>query len=88
MAPINTQLFLRARYLFLSLACLIQASTLFAQSIPSEPPVSGELEIIHVQGNVWLIAGAGGNIAVQAAEQGCLSLILAPMDLVKKSFLR
>ena len=41
-----------------------------AQPVPSEPPVSGELEVIHVQGNVWLIAGVGGNIAVQASEQG------------------
>ena len=39
---------------------------------PAEPPVSGALETLHVQGNVWLIAGAGGNIAVQAGEQGVI----------------
>lgn len=41
-----------------------------AQPLSHEPPVAGELEVIHVQGNVWLIAGAGGNIAVQAGDQG------------------
>ncbi len=70
MVPINPQFLVRTRLLFLGLFCLIQSSALFAQSMPSEPPVSGELEIIHVQGNVWLIAGLGGNIAVQASDQG------------------
>jgi glyoxylase-like metal-dependent hydrolase (beta-lactamase superfamily II) len=41
-----------------------------AQPLSHEPPVAGELEVIHVQGNVWLIAGAGGNIAVQAGDLG------------------
>lgn len=70
MVPINPQFLVTTRLLFLGLFCLIQSSALFAQSMPSEPPVSGELEIIHVQGNVWLIAGLGGNIAVQASDQG------------------
>jgi glyoxylase-like metal-dependent hydrolase (beta-lactamase superfamily II) len=35
-----------------------------------EPPPDGTLDVFRVQGNVWLIAGAGGNIAVQAGEQG------------------
>ncbi len=37
---------------------------------PEEPPIDGALEVLKVQGNVWLIAGAGANIAVQAGEQG------------------
>ena len=41
-----------------------------AQTFLTEPPVDEALEILHVQGNVWLIAGAGGNIAVQVGNQG------------------
>jgi len=50
------------------LMCTI-AVTADAQA-PSEPPVDGALEVLKVQGNVWLIAGAGANIAVQAGDQG------------------
>ena len=49
------------------LGCAVPA---LAQGAPVEPLPDPELEIIKVQGNVWLIAGAGGNIAVQAGEQG------------------
>jgi cyclase len=35
-----------------------------------EPAPDAEVEVIKVQGNVWMIAGAGGNIAVQVGEQG------------------
>lgn len=70
MTSTNNQFLLKAGSLLLSFICLIQTSALFAQPVPAEPPVSGELEIIHVQGNVWLIAGVGGNIAVQAGDQG------------------
>ncbi len=45
---------------------------LSARANPEEPPVSGQLETLHVQGNVWMIAGAGGNIAVQVGEQGIM----------------
>jgi cyclase len=64
------QFLIKARPILLSLIFAVLSTTAFAQVIPSEPPVSGELEIIHVQGNVWLIAGVGGNVAVQASEQG------------------
>ena len=37
-----------------------------------EAPAPGEVEILPVQGNVYMIAGAGGNITVQAADQGVL----------------
>jgi len=43
-----------------------------AQVSPVEPFPEGDVEVLHVQGNVWLIAGAGGNIAVQAGDQGLL----------------
>ena len=40
---------------------------------PGEPPIgSDEIEALHVQGNVWMLAGSGGNIAVQAGEQGVI----------------
>jgi len=54
------------------LILLIQVTGTLAQPIPAEPPIHGEMEVIHVQGNVWLIAGVGGNIAVQAGEQGIM----------------
>jgi len=37
---------------------------------PVEPPGDSAVEVLKVQGSVWLIAGAGANIAVQAGEQG------------------
>lgn len=70
MTPLRFQFSVKARAILSGLVLLLQTSTLFGQAIPTEPPISGELEIIHVQGNVWLIAGVGGNIAVQAGEQG------------------
>jgi cyclase len=40
------------------------------------PPLSSEtsddIQVLHVQGNVYLLAGAGGNIAVQVGEDGVL----------------
>ena len=40
--------------------------------VPVDPPADGTLEVLKVQGNVWLIAGAGGTIAVQAGDQGVI----------------
>lgn len=37
-----------------------------------EMPAPGEVEILPVQGNVYMIAGAGGNITVQVGDQGVL----------------
>jgi hypothetical protein len=39
-----------------------------AQNSPNTSP----LELLHVQGNVSMLAGAGGNIAVQAGKDGVL----------------
>ena len=30
-----------------------------------------DLDVLHVQGNVYMIAGAGGNIAVQIGKASC-----------------
>jgi glyoxylase-like metal-dependent hydrolase (beta-lactamase superfamily II) len=35
-------------------------------------PAEAELHTLHVQGNVWMIVGDGGNVAVQVGEQGVL----------------
>ena len=35
-------------------------------------PANGELASIHVQGNVYMLVGAGGNIAVQTGDDGVL----------------
>ena len=47
------------------LACL--PAIVFAQTAA---PAASELETLKVQGNVYLITGAGGNIAVQVGDQG------------------
>jgi len=38
---------------------------------PPLPP-EGKIEVLHVQGNVYMIGGAGGNIAVQVGDLGVL----------------
>jgi glyoxylase-like metal-dependent hydrolase (beta-lactamase superfamily II) len=35
-------------------------------------PATGDIEVLPVQGNVYMIAGAGGNIAVQVGDDGVL----------------
>jgi cyclase len=35
-------------------------------------PSVAQLHVLHVQGNVYMIAGAGGNITVQAGDEGVL----------------
>ena len=51
-------------------ALLLAALACLAASLCAQP--SGELVTLKVQGNVYLITGAGGNIAVQTGEQGIL----------------
>jgi cyclase len=48
----------------LCLACL--------PAVAPAQPAFGELPVLKVQGNVYLITGAGGNIAVQTGDQGVL----------------
>ncbi len=50
-----------------------------AARAPREPwppvlkaPKAGEIEVLPVQGNVYMITGAGANIAVQVGEQGVM----------------
>jgi cyclase len=44
-------------------ALVLGASGLLAQQ-------TGDLDVLHVQGNVWMIAGAGGNIALDIGDMG------------------
>jgi cyclase len=41
-------------------------------SAQTQPPASGEVHTLHVQGNVYMLVGAGGNITVQIGPQGVL----------------
>jgi cyclase len=41
---------------------------------PPPPPPTGDLDVVHVQGNVYMISGAGGNIAVQIGDLGVLTV--------------
>ena len=45
-----------------------------ATSAPPQTPNPANLEVhlLHVQGNVWMLVGAGGNITVQAGSDGVL----------------
>jgi len=45
-------------------------STVWAPKLSG--PASGEIQILPVQGKVWVLIGAGGNITVQAGEDGVL----------------
>ena len=38
--------------------------------VPDPTPHDGEIHVLPVQGNVFMLAGDGGNIAVQVGEQG------------------
>jgi cyclase len=46
-------------------AFFLAASGVFAQQ-------SGDLDVLHVQGNIYVIGGAGGNVTVQIGELGVL----------------
>jgi glyoxylase-like metal-dependent hydrolase (beta-lactamase superfamily II) len=61
------------------------AAALLLLCLPSVTPAqqtSGDLVTLKVQGNVYLITGAGGNIAVQVGDQGILVVDtgLAPLS--------
>ena len=39
---------------------------------PPPPPVQGEIKTFHVQGNVYMLVGAGANVAVQIGDDGVI----------------
>jgi cyclase len=56
----------------------VKTSTIFLACLPvvgfaqTPAPAASDVETLKVQGNVYLITGAGGNIAVQIGDQGVL----------------
>ena len=62
------------------LACVLASGLLlgwaglveFAHGQQTQGAAGAELQMLPVQGNVYLLAGAGGNIAVQIGQQGTL----------------
>jgi glyoxylase-like metal-dependent hydrolase (beta-lactamase superfamily II) len=51
----------------------LAAAMAFVAVLPAAGALGqGTVETFHVQGNVWLVAGAGGNVAVQIGDDGIL----------------
>ena len=55
-------------------ACIVGGSTALVYSQQPQPRAQspGELELLPVQGNISMLAGAGGNITVQTGKDGVL----------------
>ena len=43
-----------------------------AGNASANPAANAEVHLLHVQGNVWMLVGAGGNITVQVGDDGVL----------------
>jgi cyclase len=43
-----------------------------ADALPERSPMTGDVETVHVSGNVYLIAGAGGNIVASIGDDGVI----------------
>jgi glyoxylase-like metal-dependent hydrolase (beta-lactamase superfamily II) len=56
----------------LAIACVAFFAVASSAQGPVEPPPDGAIDAIKVQGNVWMLGGAGANIAVQVGEQGII----------------
>src|SRR5712691_12226271 len=71
---------LKSLRLVRALACVLSAGVLlgcaglveFARGQQNQGAAIAELQMLPVQGNVYLLAGAGGNIVVQIGQQGTL----------------
>src|SRR6266849_10416529 len=53
-----------------TILCALAAVALLAQA--QQTPANAEVRTVPVQGNVYLLTGAGGNITVQIGDQGVL----------------
>src|SRR5579863_6706525 len=53
------------------LRALLGAVTLAASAM-AQPAANAEIHVLPVQGNVSMLVGAGGNIAVQVGKEGVL----------------
>src|SRR6201988_2360379 len=76
---------MRRGHLAIAVVCLaflgLRSELVYAQSNQSRPgmwapklsgPSPGEIQVLPVQGKVWVLTGAGGNITVQAGDDGIL----------------
>ncbi|MBV9492958.1 MAG: MBL fold metallo-hydrolase, partial [Acidobacteria bacterium] len=61
---------MKIKKLEVGIAALLLAATVGLRA--QQPPAAAEIESFHVQGNVWMLVGAGGNIAVQVGDEGVL----------------
>jgi cyclase len=60
-------------------AVVVLTACAFAQT-----PANTEVHVLHVQGNVYMIVGAGGNIAMQAGNEGVLLVDTGLADMSDK----
>ena len=49
-------------------------------------PAPGEVEVVHVRGDIHLITGAGGNVTVQAGEEGVLLVDTGTAAMAEKTW--
>jgi len=79
--PLGLKLAPKLALVFVVLACSVdlacaQARNGIRQNAPSNNQAqnasAGEVHVLPVQGNIYMLAGAGGNITVQAGEEGIL----------------
>jgi len=68
---------LRAHRILAALVVLAAAASwhvAWAQQAPAAPatPADVEVHVLHVQGNVYMLVGAGGNITMQVGDDGVL----------------
>lgn len=61
---------MKAAIASLTLACLAVSSFLWAQQPPKRS--DDEVHVLPVQGNIYMLVGAGGNITMQAGDDGVL----------------
>ena len=64
-----------ARKLFIGFGLaglLVPAAQAQTWAPPLRGPAEGEIQVLHVKGSVYMLAGSGGNIAVQVGDQGTL----------------
>ena len=53
-------------------------------TLPQVGAAEGEVQLLHVKGDVYMVAGAGGNIAVQAGSDGVLMVDTGSGELTDK----
>ena len=74
-----TSLLVAAACAFLLALCVAPGARAQAGAAPAQAPAAAapnpanvEVHLLHVQGNVWMLVGAGGNITVQVGDDGVL----------------